>query len=256
MPQAGAQGGLIAVTGKGGVGKSTIAALMIRHLRAHCPGPILALDADPDANLATILGITVEQTLGDLREEVLREMKDFPPGMSKEVYIQAGLHGIIVETPKVDLITMGRGEGPGCYCFINHLLRKFAEDLMPSYQWVVMDNEAGLENLSRRTASHIDHLVVVVNENPLSIECAARIDRLVADLALEVGGKYCLLNGVAEHRVPAVRQRLEGLELEFLGAVPHDPAIEELIFQGQSIYDLADGPAAGIIAQVMEKIGA
>ena len=135
---------LIAVTGKGGVGKTTLAALIVRHLRARATGAILALDADPDANLATLLAGPVETTIGDLREEVLRNIRDIPAGMSKANYVEAGLHQLIVETPRVDLITMGHGEGPGCYCFINSVLRKFAEDLTPSYEWVVMDNEAGL----------------------------------------------------------------------------------------------------------------
>jgi len=250
------RGGVIAVTGKGGVGKSTIAALIVSHLRRHAAGPILALDADPDANLGVILGIAVETTIGQLREDFLRRIKDFPAGMSKEVYFEAGLHEIVAETPEVDLITMGRGEGPGCYCFINNVLRKFADDLMPSYRWVVMDNEAGLEHLSRRTASRIDHLLVVVNANPLALDCARRIDALLSDLNREVRNSYFLVNAARPEHVGAIRERLAGLSLSYLGAVPHDDAVEELIFRGQSIYDLEDGPAVGIIEQVMQKIGA
>ena len=248
--------GVIAITGKGGVGKSTVAALIIRHLKDSTPGPILALDADPDANLATILGICVETTIGDLREDLLRQIKNFPPGMSKESYVEAGLHEIIVETPKVDLITMGRGEGPGCYCFINNLLRKFADDLMPSYQWVVMDNEAGLEHLSRRTASRIDDLIVVVNENPLSLDCARRIDRLLADLKRDVRGRYFLLNAVEAGREATVRERLAGLALEYLGSVPRDASVVEALYRGESVYGLVDGPALDIISRIMKKIGA
>ena len=247
---------VIAVTGKGGVGKTTIAALIIRHLRNTSPGPILALDADPDANLAGVLGIPVETTIGDLREEVLREIRDFPAGMSKDAYIQAGLHQIIVETPKVDLITMGRGEGPGCYCFINNLLRKFADDLLPSYRWAVMDNEAGLEHLSRRVASRIDHLIVVVNDNPLSHDCARRIDRLVGQLRREVGRRYLLLNGVRPERVEGVLERVSDLDLEHLGSVPYDPGVEEAVFRGRSIYELENGPAVGMIREIMGRIGA
>jgi len=247
--------GLIAVTGKGGVGKSTIAALIVRYLRETAAGPILALDADPAANLGTILGIPVETTIGDLREEVLRAIKDFPAGMSKESYVEAGLHEIIVETPKVDLITMGRGEGPGCYCFINNLLRKFADELLPAHQWVVMDNEAGMEHLSRRTASRIDHLICVVNENPLAVDCARRIDKLLADLDRDVRHKYYLLNAVRPDRVDAVRDKMAGLSLECLGAVPRDDSLEEALFRGEPIYALENSPAVGIIGEVMQEIG-
>lgn len=249
-------GRVLAVTGKGGVGKTTVAALFIRHLRARARGPILALDADPDCNLARVLGIPLDTTIGDLREETLREIRNLPAGMAKENYIEAGLHQIIVETPKVDLISMGRGEGPGCYCFLNHVLRKFAEDLLPGYEWVVMDNEAGLENLSRRTASRIDHLIVVVNDNPLSVDCARRIDRLLADLGREVGGKHYVLNAAREDRAAAVRDRLADLSLDCLGSIPRDETVEDAIFRGESIYDLAEGPATAAIEQIMRKIGA
>ena len=246
---------MIAVTGKGGVGKSTIAALIIKYLKENANGPILALDADPDANLASLLGIAVETTIGDLREDVQRAIKDFPPGMSKEKFVEAGLHQIIVETPKVDLITMGRGEGPGCYCFINNLLRKFADELMPSYEWIVMDNEAGMEHLSRRTASRIDHLIVVVNDNPLSLDCAKRIDTLLNDLDRDVRHKYFLMNAVKPGREAAVRQRLAHVSLQCLGAVPRDDAVEDALFQGDSVYTLDRCPAVEAIDAIMQKIG-
>ena len=249
-------GQMIAITGKGGVGKSTVAGLIVRYLKRNTPGPILALDADPDANLATVLGIEVDQTIGDLREDILKAIKDFPPGMSKESYVEAGLHELIVETHKVDMITMGRSEGPGCYCFINNLLRKFADELLPEYQWVVMDNEAGLEHLSRRTASRIDHLIVVVNENPLAVDCARRIDELLADMDRDVRNKHFILNAVREDRIPTVLDKMAGLSLAFLGAVPRDDTVEEALFRGEPIFSLETGPAVESIDEVMKKIGA
>ena len=246
----------IAVTGKGGVGKTTLAALIVRHLSEHADGPILALDADPDCNLATVLGIEVETTIGDLREEVLQMIKDFPPGMSKENYVEAGLHQIIAETPKVDLITMGRAEGPGCYCFINNLLRKFSEELTPSYRWMVMDNEAGLEHLSRGTTAKIDHLIVVVNEDPLAIDCAARVDRLLGEISRDVRSKHYVINTVRPDREQTVRDRMAGLSLDHLGSIPRDDAVEDVIFHRESIYTLKDSPVPGIVAEMMRKIGA
>ena len=180
---------IIAVTGKGGTGKTVITALIIKWLKENASGPILALDADPDANLGTVLGIRADKTIGDMREDTLKEIKNLPAGMSKSAYIEAGLHQIVVENEKVDLITMGRPEGPGCYCYLNNLLREFADKMQASYEWVVMDNEAGLEHLSRRTASKIHSLLVVVNENPLSIDCAERIEKLVRELKNEINKK-------------------------------------------------------------------
>jgi CO dehydrogenase maturation factor len=245
----------IAVSGKGGVGKTTLAAMPTGAMALKGRG-VIAIDADPDANLATMLGMSVERTIGHLREDVLREIRNLPAGMSKQSYIEAGFHQIIVEGPKVDLITMGRGEGPGCYCFINDLLRRFAEDLMPSYRWVVMDNEAGLEHLSRRTATRIDHLIVVVNDSPLSADSARRIDQLLGDLGREVGGKYFLLNAVRADRAAAVRERMAGTGLEYLGAIPRDERVEESAFRGESVYALDDSPAIGAVAEAMKKMGA
>ena len=244
----------IAVTGKGGVGKTTVAALILRYLKEHNSGPILALDADPDCNLATMLGIAVETTIGDLREEVLKQIRNFPAGMSKENYIQAGLHQIIVENEKVDLITMGRGEGPGCYCFINNLLRKFADDLLPSYEWLVMDNEAGMEHLSRRTTSRIDHLIVVVNENPLSLDCARRIDELLASMKRDVRNKYLLLNAVRKERIEAVKEKAAGLSLDYLGCLAPDPALEAAVFRGESVCSIEACPAVLEMNVIMARL--
>ena len=245
----------IVVAGKGGTGKTTTAALIVKHLKEHASGAILALDADPDANLATVLGIPVEKTIGDLREETLKEMKNFPPGMSKASYIEAGLHQIVVETKKVDLITMGRGEGPACYCYVNNLLRKFADYLMASYDWMVMDAEAGLEHLSRRTASRIDNLVVVVNENPLSIDCARRIADLLPTIKNAVGRKLLVMNCVREDRIEIVKEKVAGLGMEYLGCIPYDAALEELVFNGESIYKLDGSPAVLKIDEIMKAIG-
>ena len=246
---------IIAVTGKGGTGKTVVAALIIRYLKQHAAGPLLAIDADPDTNLSTVLGVPLEQTIGDLREETLEEIKRLPPGISKLDYIEAGLHQIIVETEKVDFVTMGRAEGPGCYCFINSLLRKFSDDLQGSYEWVVMDNEAGLEHLNRRTAAKVDHLVVVVNDSPLSLDTGRRIDKLLSELRYDVGHRYVLINNVAQTgRLEAIRQRLGGLALEYLGEIPHDEDLENQVFRGESLYKLDASPAVVKMEQIMGRL--
>ncbi len=245
---------VIAVTGKGGTGKTTAAALIIRWLKAHARGPILALDADPDANLATVLAIPVEKTIGDLREETVREIKKLPVGMTKANYIQAGLHQIVVETPKVDFITMGRSEGPGCYCFVNTLLREFAEDLEDSYEWVVTDNEAGLEHLSRRTTAHVDHLIVVVNNSPLAVDCARRIHEVITSLKNEVLHQHVLFNGVSENRIEQLKLKLQPLGFNYLGCLPYDDAVEEQVFSGKSLYELNGTPATREMDEIMKRL--
>jgi CO dehydrogenase maturation factor len=245
---------VIAVTGKGGTGKTTAAALIIKWLKTNARGPILALDADPDANLATVLAVPVPKTIGDLREETVREIKNLPVGMTKASYIQAGLHQIVVETPKVDYITMGRPEGPGCYCFVNTLLREFAEDLEDAYEWVVMDNEAGLEHISRRTAAHVDHLIVVVNSSSLAIDCARRIQELLASLKNEVKRKYVLINDANDERAAAIRQRIEPIGFACLGHLPHDDRLEEHVFNGRSLFELDGTPATRKMDEILTKL--
>ena len=176
----------IAVAGKGGIGKTTLSALLIKALQELGEKPILAIDADADSNLATLLGLHGAESVGELREDILRDIKNFPAGMSKAAYVEAGLHEIIVESEGFDLITMGRGEGAGCYCYLNSLIRKFSDDLAPSYKWVIFDNEAGLEHLSRRTTQNVDALLVVVTENPLSLHSAKSIKDIVDHLGSRI----------------------------------------------------------------------
>jgi len=247
---------IIAVTGKGGTGKTTFTALVLRHLRKHADGPILALDADPDANLATVLDIPIDKTIGDLREETLKEIRNLPAGVDKGSYIQAGLHEIVYESEKMDFVTMGRSEGPGCYCYINNLLRKFADDIQGGYEWVVMDNEAGLEHLSRRTASRVDHLVVVVNANPLALDCAARVVTLVEDLKNNVRNKWAVGGGVSDGVSAALTKKVREMGMEYLGGIPHDPVVEECIFAGKSLFELGECPAVLTIENIMEKLNA
>jgi CO dehydrogenase maturation factor len=245
----------IAVAGKGGTGKSTVAALLILALRERKDMPILAIDADPDSNLGTMLGIEVEQTIGDLREDVLEEIKNFPPGMSKPQYVEAGLHRIIEESSGFDLITMGKGEGAGCYCYLNSLIRKFSEDLFEAYRWIVIDNEAGLEHISRRTAANIDSLVVVVSDNPISLNTAKSIDKITKYLKNDIGRKYIVTNMLKAGKRDQVIERVKEIGMEYAGDVPYDPALEDLVFQGKSLAELGVSAAKESIRSILEKIG-
>ncbi len=245
----------IAVAGKGGTGKTTIAALIIRYLCEKNMRPVLAVDADPDANLGTLLGIKTETSVGDLREEVRKEMNNLPAGMTKANYVEAGLHQIIEEANGFDLITMGRGEGRGCYCSLNNLIRKFSDDLAPSYAWIVMDNEAGLEHISRTTTSNVDALIVVVNENPIALETAKRIEQIVDSLKNEIRKKYVVTNMVRMERMEMIKKRVSELSMEYLGDVPRDQMLEDAIFNDESVFALKESKAKESIFSMMDKIG-
>jgi CO dehydrogenase maturation factor len=247
--------GSIAVAGKGGTGKSTIAALLVSRLCAGDMKPVLAVDADPDCNLGTLLGVEPEQTIGDLREDLLKAIKDFPAGMTKADYIESGLHQIINEQEGYDLITMGKGEGASCYCFINNLIRKFCDDLTPSYPWVVIDNEAGLEHLSRRTTTDIDGLIVVVNESPLSFSCARQIKEIVSKMNGRIANTYVVTSMVRQSRLEEVHRRIEDLQMEFLTDIPKDDEIEDIVFDGFPISSLKSETVLTAIDGIIERIG-
>lgn len=245
----------IAVAGKGGTGKSTIAAFIVLALKKREECPILAVDADPDANLGTHLGIQVEQTVGDLREDVLKNIHDFPAGMSKAQYMEAGLHEIIEEAEGFDLLSMGRGEGSGCYCYLNSLIRKFSEDLLPSYKWLVMDNEAGLEHLSRRTSANVDLLITVVNDNPVSLNTAKSIDIITKDIKNDVRKKIIVTNMVRDERKDMLKSRILEDGLDLFCDIPYDPAIPDVLFNGKSLADIGETPIMNHIYNIIDVIG-
>jgi len=225
----------IAVAGKGGIGKSTLSALLVKALQHIGEVPILAVDADADSNLATLLGIENGESVGELREDVLREVQNFPAGMSKAAYVEAGLHQIIVESEGFDLITMGRGEGAGCYCYLNTLIRKFSEDLAPSYKWIIFDNEAGLEHLSRRTTENVDALLVVVGENPLSLHSAKSIKEIVDQMGNRIRNIYAVMNMVKPRNIEKIEGSLSDLGLEVLCRLPYDETLEQMVFDNSRI---------------------
>jgi CO dehydrogenase maturation factor len=245
----------IAVAGKGGTGKTTIAALLITQLVLRNEVPVLAIDADPDSNLGDLLGVQPEQSIGDLREEVLDAIKKLPAGMTKASYVEAGLHQIIAEADGFDLLAMGRGEGPGCYCALNNMIRKFSDDLTPSYEWVVMDNEAGLEHLSRRTTRNIDALIVVVSDNPLSLRSAEKIQAITEDMDNRIARKYIVTNMIPEARMEVFKRRLEQLPIHHLIDIPYDPHLEEIIFQGEPLKMLNGSPIMNTIQTIIETVG-
>lgn len=184
----------VAVAGKGGVGKTTFAALTIRYLHERTSEVVLAVDADPNANLAGKLGTEPGRTLGSIREELTSFGEDPPPGMSRPEYIDYQVKLALKEGDGFDLVTMGRPEGPGCYCFVNNLLRNVVDSLSSRYAYVVVDNEAGMEHLSRRTTRATDVLFVVTDGSKAAMDAAKRICALADEMGIKVGEKALVLN--------------------------------------------------------------
>ncbi len=243
----------IAVAGKGGTGKTTLSALIVRYLKKYGKS-ILAVDADPNANLAEALGLKVEKTIGQVCEDML-EAK-IPPGMPKDTYMEYRIQETLLESKDFDLLVMGRPEGPGCYCYANTLVRRYMDILANTYHYVVMDNEAGMEHLSRRTTRNVDVLLLVSDASLKGIMTAKKINDLAGDLKLEIAKKVFLVNRVGRELSSALLTKIEEIELPFIGVVPEDSAIIEHEIAGKAIIDLPDSsPAVSAVNKLMEKIG-
>jgi len=231
----------IAITGKGGTGKTTFAALLIKYLSAK-NGTTLAVDADPNSNLDARLGLRVEQTIGDLREDLLAE--SFPSGVPKSELIEYQIRLALVEGDTFDLIAMGRPEGPGCYCYINNVLRDVIDRLSDNYDYVVIDNEAGMEHLSRRTTRDVDVLFIMSDVTVLGITTASRIKLLAKDLNLVIGKTFLVLNELRNSIPASIQDQIQQQELDLIGAVPMDVLIEEYAVHGKSLFELPDDSTA------------
>ena len=231
---------LIAVAGKGGTGKTTVAALIIRHLMKTKRTPIFAVDADPNYTLGEALGIEVEQTIGMMREEFIGERAEIPSGMSKEAVLERQMHAAMHEARDVDMLVMGRQEGPGCYCYLNNVLRKFMDILAGDYPFVVVDNEAGMEHLSRRNTRKIDLLLIVSDHSVKAARAAGRIVDLVEELKLKVGKSFLVLNRSPENISKEVQAEIERSGLDVLVKLPEDPEIQKADVAGTPLLDLVD----------------
>lgn len=229
----------IAVAGKGGTGKTTVASLIIAQLLDDKKIPILAIDADPNSNLNEWLGVEVEYTLGDLQAEVLKKKYDLPAGMEKRRYMEYQLQTSLVEERGFDLLAMGRTEGPGCYCYVNDILRAFIDELTPNYSYVVMDNEAGMEHLSRRTTRDVDLLFIVSDENPIGIRSAGRIYSMEKSLEINIAQSYLIINRAHSELPEPILKEVEKSGLELLGTIPSDEQIVEYSLNGKSLLDLS-----------------
>lgn len=248
----------IAVAGKGGTGKTTISALVIDYLARNKKGSILAIDADPSTNLNLALGVPLFDTVGDVREETATAVSggQAMAGMSKWDYLDFRIQESLTEQTAFDLLAMGRPEGPGCYCAANNILRTSVDRLSDAYEYVVIDNEAGLEHLSRRTTRDVDLLLIVSDPTMRGLVAAGRVAELVDELKTDVGAMYLVVNRVVGDALPEPLMKViqeQGLKLA--GLIPADPAVNELDAWGKPIVELAaDTPSRraleGILAAV------
>ncbi len=228
----------IAVAGKGGTGKTSVASLVIRYLLKNEMGTVLAVDADPNANLAESLGLEVRQTVGRILNEFQREKLKIPPGMTKEAYLEYQLNAALTESRGLDLITMGRGEGPECYCYPNVVIRKLIDEWAKNYSFVVLDNEAGMEHLSRRTTQNIDEMLLVSDHSVKGLRAVARIRELIKELKLVVKRESVIINNVPGEIDALLKDEMARLGITPAAVIPADEAIKR--------YDLEQKPLSGL----------
>jgi len=244
-----------AITGKGGTGKSTIAASLIRWLSRHVSQSILAVDADSNVNLNDLLGVALKETIGTIREEMKTLIDNIPGGMTKQQFLEYKIQSSLVETPDFDLIAMGRPEGPGCYCYANNLLRDILKTLGGCYGYVIIDSEAGMEHLSRRTAQNIDYLLIVSDPFVRGIQTAGKISRLIKELDTRVKEKYLILNRVNDSIPEPVKKSIQDERLKLLCSVPEDREILEMDQKGKTIWPvLINSSVYQAIDQFMKRL--
>ena len=233
-------GNIIAVTGKGGTGKTTIAALIIRALLDKRAGLILGVDADPNSTLADAIGLKVEDSISSICEEMLEKKESLPAGMTKDRFLEYKIQQSIVEKDNLSLLTMGRPEGPGCYCFVNNLLKGMIKNLTDDYDFTVADNEAGMEHLSRKTMRKIDVLFVVSDFSIVGVRSASRIYGLAKSMNIKLGKSFLIINK-SKGTVAPLDKEIQDSGLTLAGLLPFDSEIEKFSLEGQSIFDLPEG---------------
>jgi CO dehydrogenase maturation factor len=243
----------IALAGKGGVGKTTVAGMLIKYLVAMGKTPILGVDADCNANLNEVLGLQVHDTLGQAREDMKKG--NVPSGMTKDVFISMRLEQAVAEEEGFDLVVMGTPEGAGCYCAANSLLSGFLEKLVNNYSYVVMDNEAGMEHISRLTTRNVDVLLIVSDTSRRGLQAALRIDKLSRELNIGVGKSYLIINQAKSDLPREVMDQISEDGLVLAGIVPEDDMVYEYDLQGKPTIDIAeDNPAVQAVFAIFDKI--
>lgn len=242
-------GYIIAIAGKGGTGKTTISALIVRAIKERKLGSILAVDADPNSNLAEALGVERSLTIGQILDGISRHPQEIPSGMPKDTFIELQVQAAITEGDGFDLLSMGRPEGPGCYCYVNNSLRNLLDKLIHNYDYILIDNEAGLEHLSRRVSRRVDALVVVATPSPIGLKAAKRIIELVNEIEIVCKKRFLLVNCT---KSDFAAEQIQDIGLDYLGQLSYDAQVEKFSLDGLPLMDLDNN---GISMEGIRRIG-
>lgn len=248
----------IAVAGKGGVGKTTTCGMIIDYLTKKNDGPVLVVDADANSNLNEVLGVDVDVTLGSIREEIAHSELDgtIPTGMSKADYAELKFADALIEEDDFDMIVMGRTQGQGCYCFVNGMLKTQIDKYVGNYKYTVIDNEAGLEHISRGTLPHVDVMLLISDCSRRGIQAVARINEMIKELKLNPTEIHLIVNRAPGGELnEGVLEEINKHELPLLGVLPHDNLVYEYDCEGKPTAFVPDEtPVKKALLELMRKL--
>lgn len=246
---------LIAVAGKGGTGKTTFTALFLRYLTENFKNKtILAVDADANANLNEALGMKVAETISMALDDI-KDFRKVPQGMTKDVFMEMRINQALAESEQIDLLVMGNPHGPGCYCYPNDLLRKFLEKLRANYDFVTVDNEAGLEHLSRRIIDDLDILIITSDATARGVRSAGRVHEIVRTLGIRVKKVYLVISRAGEDSARVLDDEIKKTGLELIGTIPLDSQVADFDLQGRPLFQLPDDSSAvQAVARIARKM--
>ena len=246
---------VIAITGKGGTGKTAVAGMLIRHI-SKGKKTLLAIDADPDSNLPDVLGVKVEKTIGDMREFMLAQRDKMAPDTNKERLLESKIYEVLTEMPNYDLLVMGRPEGSGCYCFANNLLRGIMDKILKNYDLTIIDTAAGLEHLSRRIIRDVDELLVVTDGSRRGLQTAERIRELAKSLNLNIKKMHVIANKATPENREQIEDYARELKMDLMGIVPFDETLAKFDLEGRPLYELPDDSVAlAGVGEIVRKMG-
>lgn len=254
-------GKVIAVAGKGGTGKTTTSALMVKYFSGSSYGPILAVDADPNSNLGETLGVEITSSVGDIRENFMKDPQGVPSGMDKVNYLEMLMNQAIIEEQAFDLLVMGRQEGTGCYCMVNNILNRFTEELAKSYKYLLVDNEAGMEHLSRRTSGRIDMLFLITDYSLRGLRAVRRIHGMLDDLKLDVKRMGIVVTrtsaGITEPSQlnKTFLEEVNEIGVDIVGMIPDDSLLVDFDMERRAMMELPeDAPSLTAVSEMMERV--
>jgi CO dehydrogenase maturation factor len=251
----------IAIAGKGGVGKTTLCGLFLNYLAEKGKGPILAVDADPNSNLNEVLGVEAPITLGDIREEIAKaeyaEKNPIPTGMSKQEYANYRFGDALVELDNYDMLVMGRTQGKGCYCFVNDLLRDQLQKYYQNYNYLIVDNEAGLEHISRGILPPVDLIILVSDCSRRGIQAAGRIAEMIEQLDFKANKVCLIVNRAPGGKLePGLLDEITEQKLSLIGVIPMDDSVYTYDAAGKPLVTLPeDSPIKKALGEIIEKLG-